>query len=175
LTPGIKLCAEWGVEPGARPGRRTIYDACFLRNGAFVGIDFTTKDLNDERYADGGVCSVGNLLRFLGPRDDATLIVAEFGYKIENDDVRFVHVAAAPIHCLSPEILRIENLGTGQVRLDESLSTTQIRWNQSKGDFFAGFCPRCLLHYERVQVRAEERAAAIQAFVDSHFEELRLK
>lgn len=60
-----EVCAAIGVDPLPRPGRRTIYDAALLMDGTLVGVDIRTKDLASGRYSDGGVCAVGNLLRWM--------------------------------------------------------------------------------------------------------------
>lgn len=115
-----QICASLTVLPLPVPGRRTIYDAAFETNGSVYGVDVRTKDLDEPRYADGGVCSIGNLLRFLD-RPGATFVVAEFGYREEQDRVSVAHVRCAPLHCLPISVFRIENLGTGQVRLDKGV------------------------------------------------------
>lgn len=62
------------------PGRRTIYDFASRYNNSFYGFDVKTKDLDSDRYSDGGVCSVANLLKFLA-NEKAIFVVAEFGHR----------------------------------------------------------------------------------------------
>ena len=164
------LCATWGVTPLRDAGRRTIYDAGFVDGGRQVGVDFRTKDLAEGRYSDGGICAVANLLRWM-VRNDAILVVTEFGYMIERGAARFAYVASAPIHSLPLDVYRIANLGTGQVRIGRSIhaSLEEIDWDRSPAEFFAAFAPVCIEHYERVRTDAAVRIAAIEAFVESEF------
>jgi hypothetical protein len=60
-----RICSELGYSALDRPGRRTIFDFAFQETDQIVGIDVKTKDLDSTRYSDGGICAVGNLLKFL--------------------------------------------------------------------------------------------------------------
>lgn len=142
------LCAEWGTAPQPHPGRRTIYDVSFLRSGQIVGLDIKSKDLDTTRYSDGGICAISNLLRFL-VREKAAFLLSEFGYKIEGGTVSFEYVKTAPFQCLPYDIYRIENLGTGQIRLNYTIkeARTSIDWNRSNEEFFKHFAQLCLNHY----------------------------
>lgn len=168
------ICARLDVVALPPPGRRTIYDAAFTLDGTLVGIDVRTKDLDETRYADGGVCSVANFLRLL-TRDLGVLIVAEFGYRDVGGRVEFGYVRNAPLHCLPVDAFRIENLGTGQVRLDKSVAEANgaIDWDRSVGEFLRGFADLAIAHYERVQQVARTRAEALQTFKETG--ELRLR
>lgn len=176
LASWADLCDSWDVSPRDHPGRRTIYDASFEREGGVIGVDFRTKDLAGDRYSDGGICAVGNLLRWM-VRDNATLLITEFGYAIEDGLAAFSYVATAPIHALPLDTYRIENLGTGQLRLNRTIadSMEDVEWERSTAAFFDAFAVLCVSHYERVRARAEERIAAIDAFVASGFAEIALK
>jgi hypothetical protein len=167
------ICEQLGVEPHKRPGRRTIYDASFTREGDHVGVDIRTKDLDETRYADGGICSVANLLRLL-VRDGGALLVSEFGYREVGRRLEFDRVRTAPIHMLPLEIFRIENLGTGQVRLDGSIvnSYESIDWARPVQDFAHPFAELAIAHYARVSAKADERADSLQRYLDG--EELAL-
>jgi hypothetical protein len=171
-----ELCRGWKVDCLGLPGRRTIYDAAFVTGDGIVGIDIRTKDLARERYSDGGVCAVGNLLRRM-VKEKATLVISEFGYTIDDGVASFEYVASAPIHVLPLDVYRIENLGTGQIRLDRSVgdSLGAAEWDRSPEAFFTEFASLCVAHYRRVQERAALRIEAIDAFVESGFSEVALK
>ena len=49
-----------------------------------VGIDVKTKDLDSKKYSDGGICAVGNLLKFLA-NDRGQFIIAELGHNQSAD------------------------------------------------------------------------------------------
>lgn len=170
------LCAEWNVTPCDHPGRRTIYDASFVDDGAVVGVDFRTKDLADDRYSDGGVCAVANLLRWM-VRDKAILVISEFGYTIADGVAAFSYVASAPAHTLPLETYRIENLGTGQIRLNQTIreSLPDVDWSRSPEEFFSDFAPMCIAHYATVCERASSRIAAVEAFIASEYSSIALK
>jgi hypothetical protein len=169
------LCVEWGTTPRPHPGRRTIYDVSFVHNGQMIGLDVKSKDLDARRYSDGGICAIGNLLRFL-VRDKAAFLLSEFGYRIQDGGVSFVYVRTAPLQCLPFGIYRIENLGTGQIRLNYTVEEawSHIDWNRSNDQFFRRFAQLCLDHYRRVAGDANKRYKAIEAFVESGFTEIRL-
>jgi hypothetical protein len=171
-----ELCSEWSVEPRDHPGRRTIYDASFVAEGVVIGVDFRTKDLADNRYSDGGICAVGNLLRFM-VRESATLVITEFGYAIEDGVATFDYVVSAPIHALPIATYRIENLGTGQLRLNDSIHdcASAIAWERSTEEFFAEFAPLCIKHYGRVKERADLRIKSVEDFIASEFKAIALR
>jgi hypothetical protein len=73
------ICTRSGFTPVELPGRRTIFDFGFTIGGSIVGIDVKTKDLDTTTYSDGGICAVGNLLKFLA-NDKGQFIIAEFGH-----------------------------------------------------------------------------------------------
>lgn len=59
------LCEKLNCEPVSTPGKRTIFDFACKIDGTLFGFDVKTKDLDSKKYSDGGVCAVGNLLKFL--------------------------------------------------------------------------------------------------------------
>ena len=59
------ICSDLGYPALERPGRRTIFDFAFRIGNQIVGIDIKTKDLDSKKYSDGGICAVGNLLKYL--------------------------------------------------------------------------------------------------------------
>lgn len=73
------ICARCGCTPEDLPGRRTIFDFGFKIQKTIVEIDVKTKDLDTAKYSDGGICAVGNLLKFLA-NDRGQFIIAEFGH-----------------------------------------------------------------------------------------------
>lgn len=75
------ICSKMGYPPIDRPGRRTIFDFAFQVDNQVVGIDVKTKDLDSARYSDGGICAVGNLLKYLA-NDKGVFLIAEFGMRL---------------------------------------------------------------------------------------------
>ena len=150
------------------PGRRTIYDFASRHKGVFYGFDVKTKDLDSIRYSDGGVCAVGNLLKFLA-NDRAVLVVVEFGHNkaVEDKTLRDLeYIKVAPFHLLPSGTFRIENLGTGQVRLNYSINQIfeEIDWERSLDGFFDIFVDLAIKHYERVGRVAQTRIDALVKF-----------
>lgn len=162
------VCKHLGAEPIPAPGRRTIYDVACRYDGKFFGFDVKTKDLDSNRYSDGGVCAVGNLLKFLA-NDKGIFTVIEFGHNsaAEDKDLRDLeYIKVAPFHLLPPDTYRIENLGTGQVRLNYSINQVyeEIDWTRTFYDFFDIFTDLAIKHYERVGREAIRRAEAMRRF-----------
>jgi hypothetical protein len=149
------LCGRLGVTALEHPGRRTIYDASFEADGNLVGVDFRTKDLADDRYSDSGICAVANLLRFM-VGNKATLLITELGYSIQDGVAVFTYIRTAPVHALPVDTYRIENLGTGQLRFNDSILECgdRVVWDRSIQEFFADFAPLCTEHYRRVKQRS---------------------
>lgn len=150
------------------PGRRTIYDFACTIDGVFFGFDVKTKDLDSTRYSDGGVCAVGNLLKFIA-NDKGVFVVVEFGHNqaVEGKDLRDLeYIRVAPFHLLPDNCYRIENLGTGQVRLNYSIHQVwdEIDWKRSHEKFFDIFTNLAIVHYERVGRDALKRADSIREF-----------
>ena len=139
-------------------------------------MDIKTKDLADGRYSDGGVCSVANLLRWY-KNASSTFIVAEFGHRSTGSRIQFDYVVSAPFHILPAELYRIENLGTGQVRLNGSLASAEDRfdWDRPLNTFLELFCKLAADHYQRVSDDALRRAGELHAYVASGFSGLRLR
>ncbi len=169
------LCLQWGTSPRPHPGRRTIYDVSFESGSQIIGIDIKSKDLDTTRYSDGGICSISNLLRFL-VRQKGAFLLSEFGYKISRGDVSFEYVKTAPLQCLPLDIYRIENLGTGQVRLNETIEQAwnRIEWDRTEKNFLKHFSVLCLDHYRKVAGVANKRYRKIETFIDSGFTEINL-
>ncbi len=173
----VSVCSNLGYQAIDIPGRRTIFDfACNINNELF-GFDVKTKDLDSTRYSDGGVCAVGNLLKFLA-NDKGVFMIVEFGHdksttKNNSRDLEYIRVA--PFHCLPENTYRIENLGTGQVRLNYTINQVweEINWNRSYNDFFNIFCDLALTHYRRVKADAEKRIKSIQQFKDGGYQNFR--
>lgn len=171
------ICSILGYEAIDIPGRRTIFDfACKVDNKLF-GFDVKTKDLDSARYSDGGVCAVANLLKFLA-NDKGVFMIVEFGHeksttKNSSRDIEYIRVA--PFHCLPKDSYRIENLGTGQVRLNYTINQVwdEIDWNRSYVDFFDIFCELAIIHYKRVKADAENRIKSIQLFKNGGYQYFR--
>ncbi len=173
----VNVCANLGYHPIEIPGRRTIFDfACNIKKTLF-GFDVKTKDLDSTRYSDGGVCAVGNLLKFLA-NDKGVFMIVEFGHdkstsKNYSRDIEYIRVA--PFHCLPENTYRIENLGTGQVRLNYTINQVwdEINWNRSYNDFFDIFCDLSITHYKRVKADAEKRIKSIEQFKNGGYQSFR--
>lgn len=172
-----KICADLGYEPVEIPGRRTIFDFACKIDGKLFGFDVKTKDLDMTRYSDGGVCAIGNLLKYMA-NDKGIFMIAEFGHnksgaQNETRDIEYIRVA--PFHVLPQDTYRIENLGTGQVRLNYTINQVwdEIKWNRSYHDFFDIFCELALTHYRRVKADAEKRIQSIIAFKNSNYDHFR--
>jgi hypothetical protein len=167
------LCNHLGYEPLNIPGRRTIFDfACKVDNQLF-GFDVKTKDLDSSKYSDGGVCAVGNLLKYMA-NDKGVFVIVEFGHnksgsKNASRDIEYIRIA--PFHCLPRDTYRIENLGTGQVRMNYTINQVwdEIDWNRSYTDFFNIFCELALTHYKRVKADADKRIQAIEDFKTNNY------
>lgn len=160
------ICRSVGASPMPRPGRRTIYDMAMRHDGAVVGLDVKTKDLDSTAYSDGGVCSVGNLIQFL-VRDSATLMVAEIAHQSDGLGGRIVVDArVAPLHLLAASDFRIENLGKGQVRLNRPLQAAwaDIDWDRTLPQFLDIFTDLAIAHFDHVGNVAAQRADAMRSF-----------
>ncbi|MCC7431170.1 hypothetical protein IT568_10030 [bacterium] len=174
-----KICNELGYEPLKIPGKRTIFDFACKINNQFFGFDIKTKDLDTTKYSDGGVCAVGNFLKYLA-NDKGIFIIAEFGHnksgvKNESRDIEYIRIA--PFHTLPNDTYRIENLGTGQVRLNYTINQVwnEIKWERTYRDFFEIFCDLALTHYKRVKVDADQRIQSIIEFKKNNYEHFRFK
>lgn len=162
------ICSRCEFVPVDLPGRRTIFDFGFKVGDTIVGIDVKTKDLDTTKYSDGGICAVGNLLKFLA-NDRGQFIIAEFGHNqagldTEARDLEYIRVA--PFTALPVNAYRIENLGTGQVRLNYTINQVwdEIDWERDMTRFYDFFTDLAILHYERVGRDAQKRIQAIEAF-----------
>lgn len=171
------ICNELGFIPKDNPGRRTIFDFACEINNLLLGFDVKTKDLDSTSYSDGGVCAVGNLLKFLA-NDKGVFMIVEFGHgqsttKNSSRDIEYIRVA--PFHCLPLNTYRIENLGTGQVRLNYTLNQVwdEIDWTRTNNDFFNIFCDLAVTHYKRVKADAEKRIKSIEDFREGGYQNFR--
>lgn len=169
-----KVCNELGYEPLDIPGRRTIFDFACKVEGQLFGFDVKTKDLDTTSYSDGGVCAVGNLLKYMA-NDKGIFVIVEFGHnksgtKNESRDIEYIRIA--PFHTLPSNCYRIENLGTGQVRLNYTINQVwdEIEWRRSYPDFFDIFCELAVTHYTRVKADADKRIQSILEFKKSNYE-----
>ena len=162
------ICSRCAFEPVDIPGRRTIFDFGFQTEGRIVGIDVKTKDLDSTKYSDGGICAVGNLLKFLA-NDHGQFIIAEFGHNrsAETSDTRDLeYIRVAPFTNLPTNAYRIENLGTGQVRLNYTINQVweEIEWDRDINRFYDVFTDLAIKHYQRVGRDAQRRILSIEAF-----------
>ncbi|MBX7154694.1 MAG: hypothetical protein K1X91_07000 [Bacteriodetes bacterium] len=168
------LCTELGYYSLDIPGRRTIFDfACTIDTKLF-GFDVKTKDLDSTRYSDGGVCAIGNLLKFMA-NDKGVFMIVEFGHnksgiKSNSRDIEYIRIA--PFHTLPKDMYRIENLGTGQVRMNYTINQVwdEIVWERSYSEFFDIFCELALTHYKRVKSDADKRIKSIESFKNNNYE-----
>ena len=167
------ICRDLGYSPLSRPGRRTIFDFAFLREDTTVGIDVKTKDLDKRSYSDGGICAVGNLLKYLA-NDRGAFLIAEFGHTESSEksgarDIEYIRVA--PFTFLPVDAYRIENLGTGQVRLNYTLNQVwdEIEWDRDMKEFYDNFTELAIRHYERVGRDARKRIDAINKFRENGY------
>lgn len=162
------ICQDLGYPALERPGRRTIFDFAFQSGNQTVGIDVKTKDLDSTRYSDGGICAVGNLLKYLA-NDNGVFLIAEFGHnkasdRTEKRDIEYIRVA--PFVVLPQNAYRIENLGTGQVRLNYTLNQVwdEIEWDRELTEFYDLFIELAITHYKRVSRDAMKRIEALERF-----------
>jgi hypothetical protein len=166
------ICQKFGFEPIALQGRRTIFDFACKIDGIIWGFDVKTKDLDSTKYSDGGVCAVGNLLKFLA-NDNGVFAIVEFGHTLSNAkggrDIEYIRVA--PFHILPEDAFRIENLGTGQVRLNYTLNQVwdEIHWDKTLESFYGIFCSLAITHYKRVKADAEKRIHSIEVFIENGY------
>lgn len=145
------LCRQQGWRAEPLPGRRTIYDIACEMDGLRVGVDVNTTDLDPGRYADRrGVLVVLELAHQSAPNNPQQRVVKS--------------VTAAPLHTLPLDDFRIENLGTGQVRLNRLLADMQPQWQRTTTEFLKDLVPLVKQHYDRVAADAQRRKAALEDF-----------
>lgn len=173
------ICSDFGYIPLERPGKKTIYDFAFQFENRIFGIDVKTKDLDSTSYSDGGICSVGNLLKFLA-NDNGMFLIAEFGHNklsppSEKRDFAYIYVA--PFILFPHDVYRIENLGTGQIRLNCSINQVwdKIDWNRDITDFYDLIINLAIQHYRRVSGVALNRIALLEAFKENGYRHLLFK
>ena len=133
-----------------------------------------TKDLDSAKYSDGGICAIGNLLKFLA-NDKGIFLLAEFGHCLSSQrsharDLEYIRVA--PFIMLPQGAYRIENLGTGQVRLNYTVNQVweEIDWNRNNVTFYDMFIELAITHYQRVSRDALRRIEALKRFRDGGYE-----
>lgn len=168
-----RICTELGYKALLIPGRRTIFDfACTVESQSF-GFDVKTKDLDTTAYSDGGVCAVGNLLKYMS-NDKGIFMIVEFGHnkstsKNKSRDIEYIRIA--PFHTLPKDTYRIENLGTGQVRLNYTLNQVwdEIEWERPYSGFFDIFCDLAITHYTKVKADTDKRIKSIEKFKNSNY------
>ena len=170
------ICANIGCNPLDRPGKRTIYDFALTINGTLVGIDIKTKDLDKSVYSDGGICAVSNLLRFLAN----IFLIAEFGHHkstIKRDMRELSYILVSPFISFPEHIYRIENLGTGQIRLNATLEEVwdDIVWYRDVTDFYEFFIDIAVEHYLRVGSTASDRINYLKDFIHSGYKNFKFK
>lgn len=168
-----RMCQAGQFSPLPVPGRRSIFDFSCKMNGRILGFDVKTKDMDSNRYSDGGVCAVGNLLKFMA-NDSGALFVIEFGHHVASPKSRLrviEYIRVAPFHILPQDAYRIENLGTGQIRLNYSLNQVwrELDWQRTYDRFFDFFCTLAITHYKSVQADAESRINSIRAFKEGGY------
>lgn len=151
-----RICQELGYEAVSIPGRRTIFDFACKIDGVLCGFDMKTKDLDTTKYSDGGVCAVGNLLKYLA-NDKGVFLIVEFGHNKsgEKSDARDLeYIRVAPFHALPKDCYRIENLGTGQVRLNYTINQVwgEIDWERPYQEFSDIFYHQTLNHHRRMNL-----------------------
>jgi hypothetical protein len=173
------ICLKCGVAPMPIPGKKTVYDFGFKIDGRIVGVDAKTKDLDSKKYSDGGICSVRNLLKFL-VNDKGQFIIAEFGHKLsiksaKKRDLEYVRVV--PFTMLPAKAYRIENLGTGQLRLDCTINEVwdEIEWSRNIKEFYNLFAELAIKHYQKVGKVAQQRLKSMRAFQQSNHAQFKLK
>ena len=73
---------------------------------------------------------------------------------------------------ISPINFTIENLGTGQVRLNHTISEVyeRIDWNRTNESFYEIFIALTITHYERVSKDAKKRIESVNEFKKNGFE-----
>ena len=148
------VCTKLVFDSMPIPARRTIFDFAGRIEGVIHGFDVKTKDLVKTSYSDGSVCAVGNLLKFLA-NDKGVFIVIEFGHNVSREtkkgrDLEYIRIC--PFHLLPADTYRVENLGTGQARLNYSVHQVwdEIDWKRDTTTFFDRFTELAIKHYERV-------------------------
>lgn len=173
-----EICKKLNYEYIEIPGKRTIFDFACKIDGKIFGFDIKTKDLDSTKYSDGGVCAVANLLNFLA-NDKGVFMIIEFGHvrsSEKNDSRDIEYICVAPFHCLPKDTYRIENLGTGQVRLNYTINQVweEIDWHRPYDEFFDIFCDLAIRHYRRVGADAEKRIKSIEEFKKNGYQYFRV-
>jgi hypothetical protein len=105
-------------------------------------------------------------------------MIIEFGHeRSKRTETRrtLKYIRVAPFHCLPKQTYRIENLGTGQVRLNYTINDVwnEIDWNRPYHDFFDIFCNLCINHYRRVKAVSEKRILSIEKFQENGYKNFR--
>lgn len=171
-----KFCGSWNVKKNELPGARSLYDISFNKDNDFFGINIKTKNLESDKYSDGGIGAVSNLLRFY-TKESGVFLITEFGYKLIKNNYEFSYVRTVPFHSLPLDTYRIENLGTGQIRLNKSIKEIydNIDWNRSITEFYDHFSILAMNHYDKVANKANDRKKAIKSFIDSKYKKITIR
>ena len=90
-------------------------------------------------------------------------------YREERGRIEFAYARSVPLHCMPLDAFRIENLGTGQVRLDKTVgnASDELDWDRPVDEFLRVFADLAIAHYERVERVARERADSLAAFKET--------
>lgn len=173
------ICANIGCHALTRPGKRTIYDFALKIDGKLVGVDIKTKDLDKSSYSDGGICAVSNLLRFLA-NDNGIFLVAEFGHRKligQKDNRELSYIIVLPFILLPEHVYRIENLGTGQIRINTTFDKllSDLDWNRNIIDFYNFFTNIAIEHYLHVGSTASDRINYLKEFINSGYKNFKFK
>ena len=117
-------------------------------------------------------------MKFLA-NDDGVFVITEFGHnrstvKNRSRDIEYIRIA--PFHVFPENIYRIENLGTGQIRLNYSLNQvwSELCWDRSYKTFFDIFCELAITHYKRVKANADIRIKSIEEFKKNGYKSFKL-
>jgi len=174
-----RICSDLGYSAVPQPGRRTIYDFGLTVEDRLIGVDVKTKDLDSTKYSDGGICAVGNLLKYLA-NDKGLFLICEFGHnraseKSEARDIEYIKVC--PFIMLPRDAYRIENLGTGQVRLNYTVNQIwdEIEWDREPNEFYDLFIDLAIQHYRRVSKDATNRILSLESFRERGYENFSFK
>ncbi len=108
------------------------------------------------------------MLKFLA-NDNGVFLIAEFGHNklsINSEKRDLVYIRVVPFILFPNDAYRIENLGTGQIRLNYTVNQVweEIDWERNITDFYDMFIDLAIQHYRRVSSDALKRIAALEAF-----------
>lgn len=86
-------------------------------------------------------------------------------------------IRVAPFTALPVNAYRIENLGTGQVRLNYTINQVweEIEWDRDMNRFYDHFTDLAIKHNQRVGRDAQSRIQAIEAFKKGGYAKFQFK